>query len=128
LITKPKSFECFKKDEFLKDMTLPSWLTEDNQVNKVSRWVPCDAFEICNFNNPYINDRSLFRTSSSNGDITNFYDRKMIFCDDFDRTEYWLPIAMYVGMFFSLLIVPSIADKYGRRNVYCICLATSMLA
>lgn len=122
-ISKPKEFECFKKDEFLKDITLPNWLTDNNQVNKVSRWVTCEPFEICDFNKPYLTDRSLFRASSE-----NWYSQFMLFCDDYDNSEQWLSITMYLAMALSLLIVPSIADKFGRRNVFCFSLATSIIA
>lgn len=48
----------------------------------------------------------------------------MLFC----QTENYFPQYLYAGVFLSLLFVPSIADKYGRRNIYAICLGVSLVA
>ena len=43
-----------------------------------------------------------------------------------DQNEF--KVYLYGGILVSLLFLPSIADKYGRKNVISFCLATSVIA
>jgi len=48
----------------------------------------------------------------------------MLFCEPNNGH----PVAMLAGILCALLFVPSIADKQGRRDTYCLSLAVSLLA
>jgi MFS family permease len=39
-----------------------------------------------------------------------------------------MPVCLFTGILISLFFVPSIADKYGRRNIYCTTLAMGLFA
>ena len=57
--------------------------------------------------------------------MANLNNKFMIFCDN---SKYTIPVALFAGILLSILFVPNIADKYGRRNVYCTCLAMGLFA
>lgn len=103
LLSHPQTFECFKSNE----------------------WESCSLAEVCEIEGPYVKDRNLFRIGSN--EISNLSDKFMIFCmEKTDQQQFKL--FAFGGILISLLFAPSLADKFGRKNVLSFCLAASVLA
>jgi Na+/melibiose symporter-like transporter len=49
----------------------------------------------------------------------------MLFCGGKDPLQTF-PVYLFGGILLSLLFVPSIADKWGRRDIYSFCLLLSV--
>lgn len=80
---------------------------------------------MCQADGPYFKDRNLFRLSTN--EVINLNEKFMVFCmGQADQSQFAL--YLFSGIIGSLLFVPSISDKYGRKNVVSMCLAASVVA
>lgn len=107
-------------------MQLPEWLTEKNQVNKVAHWVSCPVSEICKAGSRYQKDKSLYRIGPN--ELSNWADRYDLACGSNKQAEHYFKIALLGGCLLATLFVPTIADKYGRKTIFCLSFMVSLLA
>jgi len=107
-------------------MMLPEWMTKDNQINKIAHWVPCDISEICRTDSRYQRDKSLYRLSETQ--LSNWADRYDFACNNFQFAGYYFKVALLSGIILALLFVPSIGDKFGRKSIFCLSFALSLIS
>ena len=126
LTAEAKEYECFKTEDGLDQMMLPEWMTKDNQLNRIAHWIPCDVVEICRPDSRYQRDKSLYRLSDTQ--LSNWADRYDFACNNFLYAGYYFKVAILSGTILALLFVPSIGDKFGRKSIFCLSFALSLIA
>ena len=74
----------------------------------------------------YAKDKSLYRVSYSDPEYLENWNQKFdMICTDL---QIYFGISISVGILASLLFIPSLADRYGRKGIFCLSLIVSLIA
>ena len=99
---------------------------QKNQINKVARWASCSIQEICEPGSRYQLDKSLYRIGEN--EFQNWAEKFDQVCNQNQNMEHYFKIAIFSGLILSMLFVPSIADKYGRKTQFSTSLIITLVA
>lgn len=117
--------QCFKKDDDLDDAALPGWLAAGSNTSKMSRWTSCRLDEVCGGNGE--TPQYEWRIDPRHPEyMVNWIQKLNLLCKP--QQLKWMTPVMASGVVLALILVPSISDKFGRKNVYNSSLVISMIA
>ena len=113
--------QCYERDKELEEASLPSWLTDGNQVNRLMRWAPCTRAHICE------TDGLRWRVDPKDPEhMLNFVQRFDLVCSDSGPKT--MITAAVVATIIGLIFIPSYSDNYGRKNPFLLSLSVSLVA
>lgn len=106
-------------------MALPSWLVENSTANKVSRWTSCRLDEVCSGTSGAA--QYEWRIDPRHPEyMMNWIQKLNLLCKP--QQLKWMTPVMALGVVLALTLVPSISDRFGRKNVYSSSLVICMIA
>ena len=104
-------------------MSVPNWMQDSNDSVGSYQWTSCKIEDICSNSTGPVE----WRIDPKNPEHMNNWIQKFnLICKPHQLK--WMTPVMALGVILSLVIVPSVSDKFGRKNVYNSSLIISLFA
>jgi len=64
----------------------------------------------------------------ADNELSNWADKFDFACNSYKFGNYYFQFALLSGIILSILFVPSIGDKFGRKSIFCLAFAISLVS